>query len=86
MITEGNFSRAVKYQEYAAAIGQGEVVSRWDMARRFGVVYSTARYNLERAVREGVLQKFVGYASDNQVGWVYALPGTMKQLLEEKNG
>jgi len=45
-----------------------------------GVPYSTALYNLERAVTEGYLNKRVGYASENHAGWLYALPETMPRL------
>jgi len=72
--------RAARYLDYARAVGQGEIVSRQMMAERMGVSYSTARYNLEIAVSENVLNKQYGFASESQPGWIYALPETMPKL------
>lgn len=67
------------YMFYTGAIGEGEVVSRSDMAKRMGVHYSTAMYHLERAVKAGELNKAVVWVG-NQTGWGYALPATMPRL------
>lgn len=73
-------SRAARYIEYADAVGEGEIVSRSQMARRMNSSYGAALYNLERAVSEGLLKKAYGFASQRQPGWVYALPGTWPTL------
>lgn len=73
-------SRAARFLDYCDAIGAGEVVNRAQMAERMGVTYSTARYNLERAVSEGALNKQYGFATDHQPGYIYALPETMPRL------
>lgn len=73
-------SRAARFFDYVRAIGKGEVVSRAMMAERMGCAYSTAHYNLERAVMEGYLNKAYGFASAQQPGWIYALPETMPRM------
>lgn len=65
--------------EYVRAIGVGEMVSRSDMARLFGVHYQTAKYHLERAVLRGTLNAYYGWI-DSRAGWLYALPETMPRL------
>ena len=82
MIIDGEIvgGRAVRYFDYVNAIGQGELVTRSDMALRMGASYSAVMYNLERAVLEGALNKAYGYATENQPGWLYALPETMPRL------
>jgi hypothetical protein len=72
--------RALRYLDYVDAIGKGETVSRRDMMCRLNAAYSTAQYNLERAVSEGELHKVYGFATDTQPGWLYALPETMPKL------
>lgn len=72
--------RGVTHERYVNAIGEGAIVSRRDVANLMGVSYTTALYHLERAVKRGLLNKRFGYASDNQPGWVYALPATMPRL------
>lgn len=73
-------TRAARFLEFAAEIGEGEIVSRSQMARRLKVSYGSALYNLERAVTEGVLRKQYGFASSNQPGWLYAHPETFQRL------
>lgn len=73
-------NRAAKFLLYVEHFGAGDVRSRKEVARLMGVPYSTALYNLERAVTEGYLNKRVGYASENHAGWLYALPETMPRL------
>lgn len=73
-------TRAARFLEYAAAVGEGEIVSRRQMAERMGASYGAALYNLERAVSEGALNKQYGFASSQQPGWLYALPGTFQTL------
>jgi hypothetical protein len=82
MYSEGEITgpRAARFLEYAAQVGQGEVVSRAMMAERMGCSYSTARYNLERAALEGVLNKAYGFASAKQPGWIYARPEDMPKI------
>lgn len=70
---------AAVYMLYVDAIGVGEVLSRAEMATRMGVHYSTAKYHLERAVKEGVLHKQVVWVG-NQTGWGYGLPETLPKL------
>ena len=65
--------RAITYHDYVAAIGQGEAVSRQDMAKRMQVTYSTALYHLERAVSARELYKAYGFI-DRQPGWLYCKP------------
>jgi hypothetical protein len=72
--------RALRYLDYVDDLRVGEVVSRADMARRMKCAYSTAMYNLERAVSEGELHKAYGFATSKQPGWLYALPATMPRL------
>lgn len=74
--------RAVRFYDYADSIGVGELVSRIKMAERMNAAYSTALYNLERAVSEGLLCKVVGII-DMQVGWLYCLPSTHEQLMRD---
>lgn len=73
-------NRPVKFLEYVDRFGVGAILSRKQVAKAMGVPYSTALYNLEMAVKEGYLNKQVGYASDNHAGWLYALPETMPGL------
>lgn len=72
-------ARALRYLDYVDLIGVGELVSRDDVAGRMGCPYSTALYNLERAVSEGALNKMYGIINV-QPGWLYALPVTMPRL------
>lgn len=73
-------SRALKFLDYVDKVGQGDIVSRRDMCARMQAPYSTVVYNLERAVSEGYLNKQYGFASADQPGWLYALPGTMPNM------
>lgn len=73
-------SRAARYLDYVDQIGQGEIVTRKQMAIRMNCSYSSAQYNLERAVLEKELNKQYGFASENQPGWLYALPSTMPRM------
>lgn len=73
--------RALRYLDYVDQIGKGEIVTRKDMAEKMGCSYSAAMYNLERAVANGALNKQYGYATENQPGWLYALPATMPRLV-----
>lgn len=70
---------AAVYMLYVEQFGAGEVLSRVDVAERMGVHYTTARYHLERAVKNDVLHKQVVWIG-NQTGWGYALPETMPKL------
>lgn len=72
-------SRAATFLEYVDEMGQGGIVSRREMAQRMGVNYSTARYNLERAVSEGYLNKRYGYVTEHQPGWLYEWKMSMPQ-------
>jgi len=72
--------RGIKFEEYVGQVGQGEIVTRKEMAARMCVCYSTAMYHLDRAVAAGLLNRQYGFASDSQPGWLYALPSTMPRL------
>ena len=72
--------RAIRFLDYVDAIGEGELVSRSDMAAHFEVAYGTALYHLERAVSEGYLNKVYGFATKAQPGWLYARKDTMPRL------
>lgn len=72
---------AAVYMEYADKVGQGEIVSRADMAERMGVGYSTAKYHLDRAVNAGLLNRAVVWIG-RQTGWGYAQPETMPRLID----
>lgn len=75
------FVAAPRWVEYVVAVGQGEIVTRTDMAQRMGVHYSTAMYHLDRAVSEGALHRAICVSNrGNQSCWGYALPETMLQL------
>lgn len=73
-------SRAARFLDYVDAIGKGAIVSRSEMAEMMSVSYSTARYNLERAVSEGYLNKQYGFVTDNQPGWLYAWVEAMPRM------
>jgi transposase len=64
---------AAMYIEYAKLFQTGETLSRRQVADRMGVPYTTALYNLERAVDEGLLQKAVVWTKRNSTGWGYYL-------------
>jgi hypothetical protein len=68
-----------KWQEYACMVGEGEVVTRAEAARFFGVHKTTAANHLDRAVEHGLLNRAVADGRGGRVK-VYALPGTMPQL------
>lgn len=72
--------RAVRFFAYVDKIKPGELVTRKDMEIRMEAAYSTATYNLDRAVSEGWLNRQWGYASENQPGWLYGLPETLPRL------
>lgn len=72
--------QGIKFEEYARAIGQGDIATRNDMAQMMGVCYSTAAYHLDRAVSAGLLNRQWGYVNDFQPGWLYARPATMPRL------
>lgn len=72
-------ARAITYERYVRAIGQGEIVSRAEMAARMKVAYTTALYHLEKAVQSGLLNRQYGYIG-RQPGWIYAHPDTMPRL------
>lgn len=78
-------NRAVRFLDYVDRIGAGQLVSRWGMARKMNCSYSTAVYNLERAVSEGVLRKVIGIV-EGQTGWLYCLPETQRSLREYEVG
>lgn len=73
-------TRAARFLDYVREIGEGEYVSRSIMAERMGTTYSSARYNLDMAVREGWLNRVYGYASETQPGWIYARVESMPRL------
>ena len=73
-------SRAAAFLDYVDAIGRGGLVSRREMAERMGVSYSTARYNLDRAVAEKYLNRQYGFVTANQPGWLYAWRDSMPKL------
>lgn len=73
-------ARAARFQDYVAAVGEGEIVTRSMMAERMGASYSTALYNLDRAVTEGALARFVVTGAAQQTAWGYAHPGVQLQL------
>jgi len=73
------FRLALTYNAWVDAIGQGEIVSRAQMAERMEASYSTANFHLERAVAAGLLNKQWGYIG-KQSGWVYGSPETLPRL------
>lgn len=66
----------MRYEDYVNAFELGDAWGRADLAKRFGVSLSTARYHLERAVAVGLLHKQYGWLG-RQSGWLYALPDTL---------
>lgn len=71
---------SIKYREYVALLGQGDIWTREDFAKKMGVSYTTAVYHLNAAVQAGQLNAAIGYVSQSKVGWLYALPSTMPRL------
>jgi hypothetical protein len=71
--------RGLKFHHYAQKIPQGELWSRADFARVFGVHYTTAQYHVERAVEQGLLNRCLGWIEDKP-GYLYAKPETMPNL------
>ena len=75
-----DFERGITYEQYAGVIGEGEVLSRKEVAERVGKHYSTVTYHLERAVSAGLINKAYGYTASGQPGWVYAKKRTMPKF------
>jgi hypothetical protein len=61
---------AQKWIAYVEWIGEGDS-TRSKAAEHFKVSKSTATYHLERAVSEGVLERFYSWTDDFQTGWAY---------------
>lgn len=72
-------SRGITYEDYPTLFGEGELLSRKEVAERAGKHYSTAMYHLERAVHMGLLDRVYCYVGV-QPGWGYCLPGTQLEL------
>lgn len=71
------------YENVAQSIGEGEVLTRAQVAERLGRQKTTTLIgHLERAVREGLLHK-AWFNFGDYVAWGYATPATMPRLLEE---
>lgn len=72
-------SESFKYREYVDAIGEGDI-TRTEAANMMGVSKSTARYHLEKAVSEGVLERVKMVLNDTQVGFIYRKKGVQPLL------
>jgi DNA-binding transcriptional ArsR family regulator len=70
---------AQKYRIYAEWIGEGDA-TRSQAAEHFGVAKSTATYHLERAVAEGMLERFYSWTDEYQTGWAYRKPGAQPTI------
>jgi len=70
---------AQKFLFYVDWIGEGEK-TRLQAAEHFAVSKSTATYHLERAVAEGMLERFYSWTDEYQTGWAYRQPGTQAPL------
>lgn len=68
-----------RFMDYVDVVEEGTLYSRSDLAAAFGVGGSTARYHLERAVKEGELNKQYGWLG-RQSGWLYGTPTTIPRL------
>lgn len=69
-------------QQYALQVKPGEVLTRSQFADRVGRSKTTAFIqHIERAVYDGLLHKAEFYIGNN-VGWGYALPDTMRELID----
>lgn len=66
-----------RWEDYVEVFELGEKLTRQHLASHFGVGGSTARYHLDRAVKNGKLNRVYGWLG-KQSGWLYALPETMK--------
>lgn len=72
------------YERYAKLVQPGEVLTRLELADRAGRKKTTTFIShLERAVQKGLLKK-AEFTLGNNIGWGYALPGTMQELELEK--
>lgn len=67
--------RSQMYLAYAGLAGEGDI-TRLEAARIMGVHKSTATYHLDRAVSQGVLERYQGWTTENQYGWIYRIPGS----------
>lgn len=76
---EGRNLMSFRWQDYVHMFEPGDLKSRQDLADIFGVGRSTSRYHLERAVKNGALNKMFGWTG-LQSGWLYALPDTLPRL------
>lgn len=73
-------SKAYVYLDIEAAIGQGDIVTRRQIAARLGRKKTSALVgDIERAVALGVIEKCPGH-DGNQNCWVYARPGVFQAL------
>lgn len=69
----------MRFEDYVLRFGENTVWGRADLAREFGVSLNTAKYHLERAVKNGKLHKQYGWLGQ-QSGWLYALPEKMPKM------
>jgi hypothetical protein len=65
--------RGFRYEDYALAVGEGELWCRADFAEHFGVHVATAIYHADRAVSQGLLKRQWGFIN-NQPGYLYSRP------------
>lgn len=72
-------SESWKFKDYVDAIGEGDI-TRSEAAKLMSVSKSTARYHLEKAVSEGVLERIKVVIDDMQVGYVYRKKGVQPLL------
>jgi hypothetical protein len=70
---------AQKFLMYVDWVGEGDT-TRLQAAEHFAVSKSTATYHLERAVSEGMLERFYSWTDEYQTGWAYRKPGGNEEM------